>query len=365
MPLLTPSRLALACLVCLPACSVPVGDGAAVLWQGYRYDWEEISHRVAYLRSAVDAPDEDGSFNARLGIIGGDWSTGGFGSDVPLWTMSWMDVQTDHVAVAEASADFAMGPDGLATQAITLDLDALGLADWPHHTVALRGVTFDTDVPPNEGADPDYDTSHGWTPQRMGAGISNVAVDGATMTVDTWMDYKAGVLARPAMNASVPFANVAGTLDLVVVAYRRDAVLTEGQLSAYDYILRDAPFTDVQPLPAEERTLGLAGDAGFPVGIPLLRGWHMVLNESIDEEGRYLRAFGVRLAAWTYDPDAGTGAAEWDLFCSHSSIVEEGDLEVAFTVDADMLQVGDDAGRATLESATRASDVGPIEVVLP
>lgn len=358
--------LAFACLLSLSGCSVPVGDGNAVLWQGYRYDWEDLSHRVAYLRSAVADPDESGSFTGRIGIIGGDWSTGGFANDVPHWTMSWADVRTDHIAVAEASATFAMGPDGLANQAVTIDLEALGLADWPHHTVALQGVTFDTDVPADEGADPDYDTSHGWTPQRMGAGVTGVTVDGSTMTVDAWMDYKAGVLDRPAMNASVPYANVAGQLDLVVIGYRRDGVLTEGQLSAYDYILRIPPsYSPVDSLPADERTLTFAGEAGMPLGIPLLRGWHMLLNESIDEEGRYLRAFGARLEGWTYDAETGTGDALWDLFCSHSSLVEEGDLEVTYTVDADMLQVSDDAGSASLTAATQASDLGPLEVTLP
>lgn len=347
----------------LGGCTPPTSDEPIVLWQGYRYDWDEISHRVAYLRSSVGAPDDAGSFPAEIGIIGGNFSTGGFGADVPVWTLSWLDVRSERVQVAQASIPFAIGPTGYAEIAGQVDLEALGMQDWPLLTVALRGVTFDTDVPPEPGGDPDYDVSDGWTPQRMGAGVGAATRDGATLSFPAWMAFKAGPLDRPPMNATVPFANVAGVLDVAVIGARGS--LVGGTLVADDYILRDPPFTDIDALPQADRTLVIAGEAGPELGIPLLRSWEMLLNESLGEEGRYLRAFGTRLESLDYDPSSGEARTVWDLFCSHSSIVEEGDIEVVYTVEADLLQVSDADGSVTLSSASAASELGPLELTLP
>jgi len=348
-----------------PACASPVSEEPIVLWEGYRYDWEELSHRIAYLRSSVGAPDAAGVFPAELGIIGGNFSTGGFGADVPMWTMTWLEVDSQHVQVAQGTLPFAIGPTGRAELQGELDLAALGMEDWPVVTVALRGVTFDTDVPPEPGADPDYDVSHGWTPQRLGAGVGDMSRTGDLVSFDAWMEFKAGPLDRPPMNASVPYANVAGALDVSIVGARRGSVITSGRLEASDYILRDPPYTDIVPLPEAERTLVMAGEPSLPLGIPLIRSWGMVLNSSIGEEGRYLRAFGVQLEAFGYGQDSGEATMVFDLFCSHSSLVEEGDLEVEYLVDVDLLQVNDPEGSAQLASAQAASEVGPLELTLP
>ncbi|MCO4773060.1 MAG: hypothetical protein KDA24_23705 [Deltaproteobacteria bacterium] len=355
--------LPILCLLALAATSAPgcgpqpTDSEPIALWQGVRYDWEDLSHRIAYLRSAVSAPAADGSLDAQLGIIGGNFSTGGFGSDIPSWTMSWMAVDSDLIQVAEQDVTFAIGPDGRTEQALEIDLAALGLDQWPNHHVVLRGVTYDTDVPPEPGADPSYDVSHGWTPQALGAGLSGTPErTGDTLAVGAWMEFKAGPLDRPPMNASVPFANVAGVLHLSVIGSR--AVASSGSLQADDYILRDAPYTVIEPLPVADRTLAIAGTEDQPVGIPLLYGWRMELNESIGLEGRYLRAFGVRLESWSYDAASGVGTGVWDLFCSHSSLVEEGDLEVEFEVQAGMLQPPGE-GSAELITATSDSGVGP------
>jgi hypothetical protein len=346
-------------------CAAPTSDAPVVLWEGYRYDWEDLSHRVAYLRSAVGTPDPEGAFEGELGIIGGNFSTGGFGSDVPIWTMSWLDVRSERLQVARTSLPFAIGPDGRAELAAEVDLASLGMEAWPEVKVSLAGVTFDTDVPPEPGGDPDYDVSHGWTPQRMGAGVGGARRAGSTVAFDAWMEFKAGPLDRPPMNATVPYANVAGTLDVSVIGVRADAGSVAGTLQTEEYILRDPPYTDIPPLPAEDRTLSLAGEPGPELGLPLLSSWQMTLNTSIGEEGRYLRAFGVRLEDLDYTPSSGEATLLWDVYCSHSSLVEEGDLEVAFTVEAELLQVEDPDGSVALRTASAASDVGPLIVQLP
>lgn len=336
-----------------------------MLWEGYRYDWEELSHRIAYLRSSVGAPDDGGAFSAELGIIGGNFSTGGFGADVPTWTMTWLDVNSQHVQAAQGSLPFAIGPTGRAEVQGELDLAALGMQDWPVVTVALRGITFDTDVPPEPGGDPDYDVSHGWTPQRLGAGVGEARRTGDTLMFDAWMEFKAGPLDRPPMNASVPYANVAGVLDVSIVGARRGSVLTAGRLEATDYILRDPPYTVIEALPEADRTLALTGGPNLPLGIPLIRSWGMTLNSSIGEEGRYLRAFGVQLESFGYGQESGEATMVFDLFCSHSSLIEEGDLEVEYLVEADLLQVNDPEGSAQVVAAQAASEVGPVEQTLP
>ncbi len=346
----------------LPGCPFTVtNEDPVVLWQGVRYDWNELSHRIAYLESSVGEPAADGSFDAGLGIIGGNFSTGGFGSDIPAWTMRWSNVDSELLAAAPVDVPFAIGPTGRADLTESIDLAALDLDAWPNHHLVLRGVTFDTDVPPEPGADPGYDVSHGWTPQRFGAGVdASPTIDDGIMTANLFMEFKAGPLDRPPMNASVPFANVAGILHLTVLGSRGPSA-TSGTLSAYDYILRDAPYTVIDPLPVEERTLTLAGAEGgaAALGIPLFYSFRWVLNESIGREGRYLRAFGVSLESWEYDADLGTGTGVWDLFCSHSSLVEEGDLEVAFEVQAGLLQIPDNEGSVSLVSSTNVSGVGP------
>ena len=84
------------------------------------------------------------------------------------------------------------------------------------------------------------------------------------------------------------------------------------------------------------------------LGIPLLRTWDFELNRSIGEEGRYLRAFSAGVEDFSYDPDTGEAVAIVEAYCSIRSTFEEGDLDVEFVADVDLLQVDD-------RSATTAS----------
>lgn len=362
LPSSAPVALLLAGLALTGCPEPPTDDAPIALFAGYRYDWEELSHRVAYLRAVTHAPS-GGVVQADLGIIGGNFSTGGVDSDVPTWTLSWLELDSGHVAVIEGSSELVVDGSGAASVPVSVPLPE---AAWPSVDVALRGVTFDSDLPLADGAPGDYDPSHGWTPQRMGAGVRDLAVDGGDATFVAWMAYDAEAANdtdRPTMAANTEFLQLAGTVHWSLLLHRGQ--VTDSTLSARDYILRDPPFTDIQPLPAAERTLVIEGPEGAPLGVPLLRSWDLTFNATIGREGRYLRAFGARLDTWDYDAERGAGTGVWDLFASHSSLVEEGDLEVDFTVEAALLQLDDPEGAVTLRSATSTSEVGPIEVTLP
>ena len=77
-----------------------------LLLTGWEYEWEQLSHRVAFLRVGVE---EDSSLS--LGLIGGDWSTGTTFTDTPAYRVRYQRVAGRGLHIVRGTATFQVGPE--------------------------------------------------------------------------------------------------------------------------------------------------------------------------------------------------------------------------------------------------------------
>jgi hypothetical protein len=315
------------------------------LWQGHDYRWRELSHRVAFLRTGLSAPDLDGSVQAELGLTGGDWSTGEAASDVPVYRVGWSRLRSESVSAVYGASSMTVGPSGVASTIAELHPASLELMKDTLLVVALRGVCFDADRPLAEGAPPPYRGSQGWTPSAIGAGVGEVSIDEASGQVrfDVSATFRAGGLDRADMNHAVPYAQVDAVVSWVVLAVR-GGVVTSGTLgAAAEFETRGDSWTAIPPL-LDDEPLELTGQPDLPLAAPLLRSWSFELNPDERWAGSYLRAWSARLGSFDYDPETGVGRVGLLAALSNSSLLQESDLEVLFQGGVDLLQVPDPVG---------------------
>lgn len=338
-----------------------------VLWEGFSYEWAHLSHRVSRLRSGVAPGTDEGTIQGEIGLVGGPWSTGEILADQPAWGLRWRAVDAGLVRALYGSEEMVIDAGGRATAEVEVPLEETGWRSGTTLAVALAGIDLDMDVPLAQGS-PDYDPTYGWTPQGFGAGLDEPELRDGLLAFDAWMHFKAGPLSCAAggdceeMDEAIPFARVGGRLRWVVLAVGpgAGATVTRGRLAAGRYYDAGDGNTPHPPIDEAERTLALGGEAGLAFAVPLLRAWDFELNRGIGEEGRYLRAFSAGIESFEYEAETGRGTVLVDAFCSIESAFEEGDLEVEFEADVDLLQ-WDEAG-ATSEAgmATGTEETGGV-----
>jgi hypothetical protein len=337
-----------------------VDTGWVPLFGGHSYDWLFLSHRVAYLRAGVNPPDEDGSFEVPLGLSGGDWSTGQFDSDWPWYEVTHTRVSTDAVQAYFGSTELTVPSSGEVRLDVPIDpadvgLPALGPAnpgDPPQskYAVVLRGLCFDTDVPLGPDYKGSYDRKLGWTVRALGASATrrsprnNPDVDDDQIVVALEARYHSGPLDRSDLNEAIPHSSVKATVAWAIL-YADDAEHTPTTEHRSDmfYATRGDSYTPTPLPPEEERRFIIDGAEGpsARTAVPLLHGFNLELNaaQQDDKKGRYLRGWHAFIEDFDYDPPTGRGQFLMDGWASHTSALQEGDLEVEFTADLSMLQL--------------------------
>ena len=331
-------------LVLLASLSGCTGDPQrAVLWEGFGYSWDLLSHRIAFLRAGV-APQGPEAVEAQLGIIGGPWSTGGMLTDQPSYLLRWREVESRYFRTAARDWAMTIPAGGLQMETVRLEFNELGFLGSGSYAVALQGVEWDTDIPQTEDFPGDYNPADGWTPQGFGAGVEFLSSDEEGVELSLWSHFKAGPLDREDMNEAVPFAQVGATLRFLLFEMlpQAEPVFTPGVLEASAYYPIDPPNTPHPNIPEEERRMMIQGQPGRSFGIPLLQSWDFVLNRSLNEEGRYLREFRAGVESFQYEAEAAQAEIVVDGFASLSSLIEEGDLEVEFRAEVGLLQWEDE-----------------------
>jgi len=365
-------------LLALGACSQ---SGTPVsLFAGFDYEWEFLSHRISYLRAEVGPVEEDGGIEVGAGIIGGPFSLNPAAPEGVRYGLSWARLTSSKVWAQYGSMDLQIGPTGRADSSIELDRSALPPAD--SYVVVLQGLVLDTDVPQSTSFPDNYDPIDGWTPQVLGAGVTlsgssaldsssggELLLDGAgegSLVVHGWLQFKAGPLDRENMNDALELATIGGQLHYAVLGVD-DGELTVGTLEADAYYaISGSPYTEIGPLGADQRTLALQGQPGLSLGLPLLHSFRLELNRDLGEEGRYLRAMAVALESFEYNAETGAADVLLDTYCSHSSLIEEGDLQVEFEVQVGLLQVNDAAAEYESDVLEGEQGAGPFDLqVLP
>jgi len=334
------------------------------VWGGFDYTWERLSHRISFFQSGVGEASADGSFALDLGMIGGPFSLGSALPEEVNYRAPWWWLQSKSLRAHFGERQLSIGPSGIVREEVTVDLVSLGMDDLEVVTVALAGLSWDMDVPQSEDFPTNYDAAEGWTPQVFGAGIDQVVVADGQVRFSIWLEFLAGRLDREDMNAAMEFLTIAGSLRYVVLA--ADGAHTQGQLQASAWYPIDPPNSDIPAIDLAQRTLVLDGADGLPVAVPLIHSWRFVLNREIEQEGRYLRALSASFESFDYSPERGEATLVMDAYCSHSSVFEEGELQVEFSAEVGLLQLADPSASVLSGARTGAAAVGPVsELVVP
>jgi len=332
-----------------PSCECaagPVSEGWISLWEGHSYTWEDLSHRIAFLRAGVDLPSGDGSFNADLGILGGSWADGRNYRDHPSYSLSHSRVRSDDLVAWYDEVPILLGPEGRSSAEVVVDLATVDLPQREHWAIAMRGICMDTDVDFLPGYDGSYSGDEGWTPRGLGAQLSPLSHDrkARLLSFTATAHFRPGRLDRVHHNEALEFAQVQTRIRYALLGFD-DGFVSPGlvEASAF-YDSQGEIHSDIEPIPEAERTVQIQGRPELPVGLPLLRGWNFEFNAGIDDDtpGRYLREWAALVDSFSYEAQSGVAEVTVDGYASHSSAIQEGDLEVDFRAEVDLLQLADD-----------------------
>jgi hypothetical protein len=334
------------------------------LWGGFDYSWERLSHRVSFLRSGLGPASPDGSFLVEQGMIGGPWSLSTALPEVVNYRSPWWWVQSDSLHSHHGTIDLEVGQSGLAREDVSIDLESFGLAPSDAVTVALAGISFDMDVPQNADFPSQYDPAEGWTPQMIGAGIDNISHVDGDISFSVWLQFKAGPLDRADMNEALESLTIGGSLSYVVLAGA--GAYSEAHIEASAWYPIDPPYSEIPEMDVEQRSAVIQGRAGLPLAVPIIRSWEFELNRELEQEGRYLRELAMAVDTFVYDSASGQGRVVLDAYCSHSSAIEEGELQVEFRADVGLFQLANDNASVLSGTLAGGAAVGPFnELVVP
>ena len=221
--------------VLLASCGNKVSgpDGEGVVWTGYNYTWDLLSHRLALNEVTLEA---DGSLS--LALIGGDWSTGSTFSDVPTYRMSYQNISSRGLIIEHGSTELLVGPDGLATESAAITNSEI--LDMERSVVVLRGYSLDTDI--EQGADypDDYDPALGYTTRGFGFSLSELDASGS---FDVEAALRWGPQDRADMNGAILYAQTAVVVSWTVIGFSGE-LTAQSISSSVDYAW-DPPYGGV------------------------------------------------------------------------------------------------------------------------
>lgn len=339
-------------LALLLACGAEPVEG--VVWGGWTYRWDMLSHRVSYLR--VEATPEGG---ASLGLVGGDWSTGETFTDAPQYRLRATRARSDAWTVVQGETELLLGPDGaLSTTELVDDAELLS---WPEHAVLLRGFTIDTDVEQGPDYPEDYDPAYGYTSRGFGFGVGAPASEADGLAFEVEAEVRWAPQDREDMNAAIPYASTGVRVAWTAIGFA--GARDEQEFSASATWADATMFTPQPAFGAEELPLSLG--AGTPAGLAGLTRFDLRVDaQDGSEDGEYLRSFGVELVEGDEEPGAFEGHARAEI--TNSSLLET--AEITSSVSGSATWVGLDDARAALEPlvmvgahAVGALEVGPAE----
>lgn len=329
-PMLSSTRSTLLVAALLAAgCDNEVRSGH--IYAGSSYDWDQLSHRLALARTVMN---EDGS--AELGMIGGDWSTGGSFSDFPYYRIRTQSVTAKGFAVVHGETTFTLaGTDGEATQSVTVtDATVAGMRD---QIVVLRGYEIDTDVTQSDPSYPTatYDPALGYTSRGFGFRLGEASTDGDDVSFDVTAALRWGPLDREDMNEAIPYAETSVTVAWTVIGFKGShEVVSLGASEELDW---EPPYSEHDPFgegdldfPASEEALEIVGLQSFDLGLEAQSGTGT--EEASVTEGAYLRRWGFEVV------QGDNGAPSYAIGqITNSSVSEE--IGVVATVSADVARI--------------------------
>jgi hypothetical protein len=256
---------------------------------GWNYGWENLSHRVALLQVGLQ---DDSSL--KLGFIGGPYSSGVAGDDIPLYRVRFSKVAAPDIWFVSGEAELIVDPSGKASTESMVDISAL-----PEHSnviALIRGFRIETDIEQGDDYPYDiYDPSYGYTTSGFGITLSDPVLSGGNATIPISAEVRWKVQDRDDMNAAIPYA------------YTR--LIVEYTLVGFEGELQSQPLSNTTTYEVEDPTAPIwvyteqppvvvgAEFSGKPAGFVGWKSFDLGLNLTGDfsDTGDYVRALGLEL----------------------------------------------------------------------
>ena len=263
----------------------------ALIPNAFGWRWERTNHRVSQLGfstvAAVDAPCAATALRATF--VGGDFTTGAFGEDLPRVTWQAKRIVGDGTTFAAATVELTGRIEPGATGRLTrkVSLRALGLDGFDHVTALIGGLHFTTAVTPPAGYPDDYSTELGYTSRglRLEVTAARTSNEAATITAEAWLEPGTSP-DRDELNRAVAFAAQEATVQVLLIGTQ--APPDEGSV---DYTLsypKQAMLNDTTQLAhasAEQQQTGLPAGGPGVVGFSSLR-WELAPSAACDGANR-------------------------------------------------------------------------------
>ncbi len=335
-------------LAALPACTGKDGDSgtatpaaptSAVVWGGWTHTWELLNHRVSLIEAILD--DDE---TMRMGLVGGDWSTGENATDTPWYRMRVQQVSALDFAVISGETELAVGPEGSVTE--TVSISAPDVAALPNAIIALRGISLNTDTAQSADYPSDYDPALGYTSQGFGfsVGAPTIADDSVSFDVSAAIRWgfasEDDPIDRSDMNGAIPHATTAVTVAWTVIGFSGTAIdaATEGSVDHP----HDPPYSEQLALGSDDLPVSI-GAGGGP-GFAILRAFDLGVEvPGAPDDGEYLRSFGVELIP----ADSASEPISVQAEVTNSSFVETGAIRFSPTIDLSWVELDDAAAAVT------------------
>ena len=323
----------------------------ALIWSGWTHAWHLLNHRVSYAEALLEA---DGT--ARMGLVGGDWTTGEGATDYPLYRFHHQRVAAEGLTVLHGSTAMVVRANAPAQSTVEVALPAGAPGQW---VAVLRGFRLNTDTAQDDPSYPaDYDPALGYTSRGFGFGVGEVDATADALRFDAHAAVRWGPsspddpLDRSAMNAATAVATTEVELAWTLVGF--DGALSAASATA-TRSYEAGVFSEQDPFSAADLPLDLPGGPGFAA----LRAFDLSLEvPSGPGQGEYIRSMGVALDA----APARTPPVTAEAAFTTSSLVELSDVAVGAALD--VVWVGLDDRDASHEAILREGEapVGPTVV---
>ena len=328
----------------LSGCVANAPDGPireSIIWSGFNYSWDQLSHRVALTRAITEADE-----TLSMGLIGGDWSTGSTFTDTPLYRMRYQRVSSRGFVVVHGQTQTTVGPDGALST--TDHLTDVSLTQQPNHVVVLRGFEINTDIPQNSEYPTDYDPALGYTSRGFGFQVSQPDVESNSLSFSITGDVRWGPQDREDMNAAIAHAQTSITVAWSAIGYT--GTRTDTLLSATTNYPHDPPFTVHEPFGSNHLPIYVDGTPGV-VG---LTGFDLEMSDQAGtQDGGYLRNFGFEVVQ-----DARGVPTHATAECTNSSAFEEIAIRVTPSANVVWINLDDPDAQNSVIIREGEHDVG-------
>lgn len=314
------------------ACTVPEFE-QSVLWSGYHYEWEELSHRIALVHTELH---EDAT--STMGMIGGDWSTGDLFSDALLFRMHQQHVSDPYFRAINGSSSIVLDADAEQTMTIPLEDDVVG--------IALQGFRINTDVEQSADYPVDYNPAHGYT----SAGIScAIAPDFDQQTANISVQVDWGPQDRSVMNEAMLHAKSEVTVYWAQIKNKTEP--TTQILGITESLPYEPPFSE-HDIPVQE----IEHESNSVVGI---RSFSLTLaDQEGSDMGSYWRNMGVEITPTS-------SGSSISLHASNSSLIEEIPVEFSGSVTLDVYPLAHQDSTIEYHTIEDGHEVGTFEFPAP